>query len=595
MQKTTLVPLYEAKWTAATRKAHKANGGYFAGPNDTFPLKDASDVADAWGLAGHADNPAQVRANIKRWAKDNGHSDALPDTAKDEDKETAKESLLPSVPLGKSKIATLTTCFLEDGAISLNGRQYPREAVDKLIQSAQLQLSDPNAAPLTCYISHDAADQDDSLKLAGKVTGVWREGTRGMASIDIVNTSAGRDMAMQSVGGFLKTMSLRASNAEIKREKDSTWPTVGGHSLRLDGIDFTATPGIQVARIQNVALAESAPTGPQKLHEVFNAHAHSLVEVEQKEVSMKIDEADQGGNTVGGYSPTSGNTVGVTSDPTDDSYHQSQYKQPTMTGGPMAGMDKVGSAIDVQEAHDRIAMVQNRSCAPGRETAAWYRAFAGLSESERRIVEAGRAISGKNDGHLDVAHHAVARVLGKECEGKNNKMGSFPPANDGMQDGDDDDKQSVRPSRAVKESKPMTPEEAAKLLEAAGYSIQKPKTEAEILREQLDAMKAEQAKQIEEMRALIQQQAPNPQRKSVVLGANVGAQQSSRANVYQPGKYLKEQIAGADWQMLADRTAPLPENIDLTLLIREFTDLRVIQNFDRYGWPENLASAMDRL
>lgn len=581
-----------AKWTAATRKAHKANGGYFAGPDDTFPLKDASDVADAWGLAGHAADPDAVRANIKRWAKDNGHYDALPDTAKDEDKETAKESLLPSIPLGKSKIATLTTCFLEDGAISLNGRQYPRAAVDRLIQSAQLQLSDPSAAPLTCYISHDAADQDDSLKLVGRITGVWREGVRAMASIDIANTHAGRDAATLAASGYLRTQSLRASNAEIKREKDSTWPTVGGHSLRLDGIDFTATPGISVAKIQNVALAESAPTGPQNLHEVFNAHAHSLVEVEQKEASMQINEADQGGNTVGGYSPTSGNTVGVTSDPTQDAYSARQYKAPDMTSGPMQGMDK---SAGLQEAHDRIAMVQGRSCAPSRESARWKMAFATLDESDRKIVERGRSLSGKNDGHLDVAHDGIAKHLGMECEGKQNKMGSASPADDGMQDGDDDDKQSSRPRNGLKESKHMTPEEAAKLLEAAGYSIQKPKSEAEQLREQMEAMKAEQAKQIEEMRNLIAQNQPAPQRRSQVLGANVGSEPRARANVYQPGKYLKEQIAGADWSMLADRTAPLPENIDLTLLIREFTDLRVIQNFDRYGWPENLASAVDRL
>src|SRR5258708_1070122 len=113
--------LYEANWDTASCKAHKANGGDFAGPKDTFPLKDASDVADAWGLAGHADNPDEVRANIKRWAKDNGHYGALPDTAKDDGK--ASESAAITAGLRpKKKIATIRVCYLEYNARSLNGR-----------------------------------------------------------------------------------------------------------------------------------------------------------------------------------------------------------------------------------------------------------------------------------------------------------------------------------------------------------------------------------------------------------------------------------------------------------------------------------------
>lgn len=553
---------------------------------------DAAHVRNALARLSQTQIPADAKASAKHKLVAAAKSVGV--EVSDESIEDAKESALSSPSfLPKSKIATLTTCWLEDGAISLNGRQYPREAVDRLIQSAQIQLTTPGATPLTCYISHDAADHDDSLKLVGKITNVWREGARAMAAIDIANTQAGRDAATLAANGYLCTQSLRASNAEIRREKDSVWPTIGGSNLHLDGIDFTATPGIAVAKIQNVTLAESAPTGPQKINEVFNAHAHTLVEDEQKEASMKIDEADQGGNTVGGYSPTSGNSQGMTSDPTQDSYGQRQYKAPEMTSGAMQGMDK---SAGLQEAHDRIAMVQGRSCAPSRESVQWKLAFAGLEERERQIVEAGRSLSGKNDKHLDIAHDGIAKHLGMECEGKQNKMGYSQPADDGMQDGDDDDRQSHRQPTLKENKKPMSLDEARRLLEASGqFDIAPKKTESDQLREQMEAMKADQARQLEEMRALIQQQAPNPQRKSVVLGANVGVQQSNRANVYQPGKYLKEQIAGADWGMLADRTAPLPDGIDLTLLIREFTDLRVIQNFDRYGWPENLATAIDRL
>ena len=177
--------------------------------NQAFPIKVPDDVINAASrLHNSKGDQSAIKARIIRIAKRKGFP--LPQTWQDDKKETT-ESVFSSLPFSpRSKIATLTTCWLEDGAISLNGRQYPREAVDRLIQSAQLQLSNPSAAPLTCYISHDAADQDDSLKLAGKVTGVWREGPKAMASIDIANTSAGRDMATQSVGGYLRTMSLRA-------------------------------------------------------------------------------------------------------------------------------------------------------------------------------------------------------------------------------------------------------------------------------------------------------------------------------------------------------------------------------------------------
>lgn len=92
MDVKALEALHRAKWTQAARDEHKKNGGYFAGPDDTFPLKDASDVEDAWGLAGHADNPDEVRRNIINWAKENGHTDALPDTAK----ESMKERSMPA-------------------------------------------------------------------------------------------------------------------------------------------------------------------------------------------------------------------------------------------------------------------------------------------------------------------------------------------------------------------------------------------------------------------------------------------------------------------------------------------------------------------
>jgi len=150
MSTTAEATAYEANWDAAARKAHKAAGGYFAGPDDTFPLKDASDVDDAYRLAGHAANPDQVRANIIRWAKDNGHAAALPETAKDDEantndldgeltsslKQESAATITSSIIKPRQKIATLRVCFLEYNARSLNGRIYPKVTCDRIYESA---------------------------------------------------------------------------------------------------------------------------------------------------------------------------------------------------------------------------------------------------------------------------------------------------------------------------------------------------------------------------------------------------------------------------------------------------------------------------
>lgn len=87
-----LEQLHRAKWTQALREAyHKESPENFAGPDMSFPIKDGSDVADAWSLAGHADNPDAVRSNIKAIAKRLGLESSLPDTAKDKERAMSTE------------------------------------------------------------------------------------------------------------------------------------------------------------------------------------------------------------------------------------------------------------------------------------------------------------------------------------------------------------------------------------------------------------------------------------------------------------------------------------------------------------------------
>lgn len=53
-----------------------------AGPGESFPL-DAAHVRSAWNLAGHAADPAKVRATIVAWAKRTKNLDKLPSDAQD--------------------------------------------------------------------------------------------------------------------------------------------------------------------------------------------------------------------------------------------------------------------------------------------------------------------------------------------------------------------------------------------------------------------------------------------------------------------------------------------------------------------------------
>ena len=64
--------------SAAERKKADA----YAGPGETFPLyANGEHLAAAWDLAGHADNPDEVRANIRAFAKEHGLEGHLPASA----------------------------------------------------------------------------------------------------------------------------------------------------------------------------------------------------------------------------------------------------------------------------------------------------------------------------------------------------------------------------------------------------------------------------------------------------------------------------------------------------------------------------------
>lgn len=625
--------VYEAKWTAASRRAYfKAHPENFAGPgDDSFPIKDASDVNDAWRLAGHAANPDAVRAKIKRIAKRLGLTSGLPDTAKNDKKEDdAKEDKQPAassesvVSPGSSftanrsaRVATITTTWLEDDAISLNGRQYPREAVDRLVQSAQLQLSDPGALPLTCYLSHDDADQDRTRDLVGRITKVWREGNKAYASIDIPGTTAGRDVVTLVEGKYINSLSLRATNAEMKIDKNRTFPQVGGANLQLLGIDFTTSPGLPaVARITNLALAESHNSG--ELVEVFNAHSTNfnlLLEDKQEPGQEKGQLMED--VTEAGLAPLSGEAPYMDGSTTDaDGYATRNMPVPSFSDqAEVSGAQLPDNALAAATADHGNSVV-----APGNP--AMHEAMRTLHDHMASVLDAhlGSAHGGSQEAagkrlakhqlsRLVDAHDTAARHLGMACEGAYNSMMNKPDnsaGNDGMQDGDDDDaKESTTKEtaqakpQAVKEVKRMTPQEAAQLLKEAGYKVQPPPTREEILRSQFAAQLAEQKRQndeqLAEMKKLLeavtttvqQAQQEKPQRKSLVEGSQLEPLPQAKQR---RTTYIQEQIQSLNPHEIIDRSRPLPDWLaqNPERALREFQKAYLGMVFDRYGWPDGV-------
>lgn len=507
----------------------------------------------------------------------------------------------------RSRIATIQVCWIEDNARSLNGRIYPKEAVDQLIASGVRKIADSNALPITCFLSHADADEDRTPALIGKVTRIWREGTKGLATIDLADTTAARDALALISGGYLCTESLRARGAELHTDQRYDVPVVGGKNLELEGIDLTNYPGLeQVARIQQVHLTESQK---QDIPDVF-ALTPSSVQFKFKEPitlakSKKIDPLTEAKLREEGILPrVSGDSPAMTSDPTGDAYQQKLYPVPDLVDPedmPTATSKQLMEAM--KQTHDHLANVLDAVLTP-------IHSKESLIPLERPLTEKGRKMARVHAEALMKAHDVAAENAGMGCPGGYH-------AAMGMQNGDDDDNESkVRPNgpqnpqmtpgfgnqtapgvaaQKVKKGKPFQPatsvavgadsmemskkdrkralKEAIARLEGEGYHVQldRKKTETELLQERIASLEASRAKEMAELKDLLmarQSPAPVPQRRSVVNGG--GNSGLPRPNMPIHGNYIQEQIKKLDWHALADRTAPLPDEIPVEMLIKEF-------------------------
>lgn len=524
--------LYEAKWTDALKKAYyKEHPENCAGGEDDpggFPIKDGSDVSDAWDLAGHASDPDAVRAKIKSIAKRLGLTASLPDTAKD-----AKESADQQAPFNpKPRIATLTTRFLKAGAVSRNNRVYPRETLEGLVRSGQTQLSDPSASILTCFTSHAAADTDDVTNLTGKITNVYQEGDEGFATFDIPDTSAGRDMVSLIKGNYLKTMSLRAKNAELKVENGYAMPVVRGSGIQLEGIDFTTRPGIEVAQIQSVVTEQEEP---QQVTDTFDLDISQMVVETVEEPTPTLTESTE--------------AIKPAETTVDESLPMVKSK--------------------LQSAHDTL----HEMCMSAKES--------------------GKALSKANTAKIGEAHDGIAEVLGIECrydpDGDGDNDASSDPSQNpdydqdkanGMYDESQKTTEDTTEKTKQEETPIMTKEEALALLAEQGFDVDAlnaaaPKTPEQLMKEEFDAKlaAAEEARkqEFEALKTLIvenaKQKEADPQRQT--LSETASTAPTPTASPYRHGAYLKEQLHPSKWAELADRSRPLPKEVNAAWALNE--------------------------
>jgi hypothetical protein len=414
--------LYETKWTQAARDAYyKEKPWAFAGPDQSFPIKDASDVNDAWRLSGHADNPDAVRAKIKSIAQRLGLSQGLPDTAKDAEPQESAATITSSDVRPKKKIATLKVCYLEYGARSLNGRIYPKATCDRIYESAARNL-EADDLPMTVFVSHETANSNVNTELVGRVAKVWQEGDKFWAHLDLADTRVARDMLALAEGGYLRSESMRVMGVRLAHDQNYDLPLVvpvEGEQVELLGIDLTTRPGLMdTARIQQVLYEDETVTAPYT-----ESFALDSVTIQQ---------------IIAGEMPLTEH--GLTSAQAHKKVHD------TVAGV----MDEAFGAKHKQESIE----------------------IAGLDE-------AGRSIAKRHGKPLAEAHDVAANQLGMDCEGCYKEALGIPLD----PDGDVDALLVIPDDESARRDEIMTEEEMLEALKAKGYTITPKKTVEEELRE----------------------------------------------------------------------------------------------------------------
>ena len=517
----------------------------FAGPSRSFPIRNQTDVDNAARLIGHADDPEAVKRRIIAIAKRKGLS--IPDAWKDEKQESA--GARPA-----KKIATLKVCFLEDGARSLNGRIYPKSTCQKILASGQAKLANPQALPMTVFVSHETANQNVNTELVGRVVRLWQEGAKYYANLDLADTRVARDMLALAEGGYMRSESMRVLGVELLHDRNYDLPLVvpqEGVEPELLGIDLTTRPGLMdSARIQQV-LYESQEAQTPYTEEL------ALVDdvcIESKEVSSAV-------------------TIPL---------YLKILAEAAPTGTPALlteGMTPDRAAH--QRIHDHLAGVLDETVKAmhGSESAR-YRALV-----EAELSEEGRALAKKHAKRLALAHDESARAMGMDCEGAYHEAlgivdpdqdgdddsvpgGPLDTDNDGGQPADQDEPKNSDGESQKGQHMELTEAQMVEALKAKGFAIEAPKTPEQLFQETLEAKLAEQERKFNERLAQLTG-TNDPQRQTLALGSGLEESSLQPESLYQEGDYLQGELSPKNWRALSDRRVPWPAGLDPKLALQE--------------------------
>jgi Prohead core protein serine protease len=161
--------------------------------------------------------------------------------------------------------AVIDGTFLRPG-VSKNNRLYTKEAIGKAVRRMQEEIKNPSGLPVSMATSHGAAYADDALSTIAKVTKVWQDNDGSAKFVaEVLNTSKGKDIAIASAAGGIKGISIRGGWMSKPYTDESTGADTAD-DMFVKGFDFTGSPGVEGAQIENTVFLESwDPNNPTSL------------------------------------------------------------------------------------------------------------------------------------------------------------------------------------------------------------------------------------------------------------------------------------------------------------------------------------------
>jgi hypothetical protein len=165
------------------------------------------------------------------------------------------------VAVAGKTLATFDGVAIRPG-VSRNGRLYTREVIAKAVARAQERLADPEGMPLTMLTHHAAGD--DSTLIVGRLTSLVLDSegaaryTAALAETAEAEKILGLIEPDEAGDRFLKGVSIRGFwLGPVRRELHQGQQVETADDLELDGLDFTKTPGVLGASVDQVQRTES--------------------------------------------------------------------------------------------------------------------------------------------------------------------------------------------------------------------------------------------------------------------------------------------------------------------------------------------------